>query len=249
MRFNPFMDMHSIRRRNLRALIDQRSDGNVAQFGRDTGFDEARLSQLLSEKYRGGKNFGEKAARTVESVAALPALSLDCLDATEFEELYVKLTAVSGRKPQFDKNVLPAAVGKRAIPVISAIQAGALKEINDPYAAGDGFAVEYTDDNMSKWAFALEIEGESMLPEFRPGDRVLIDPELAPNPGDFVVAKNGKQEATFKKYRPRGVDADGNTIFELVPLNDDYAIMRSDTETLQIIGVMLEHRKKYRRSR
>jgi len=148
---------------------------------------------------------------------------------------------------KFDLNVSAALPDMQAIPVISAIQAGLLTEIKDPYPPGAGFDVIYSDATVSKFAFALEIEGESMLPEFRQGDRVIIDPELSPNPGDFVVAKNGDEEATFKKYRPRGMDASGNMIFELVPLNPDYPTMRSDMQELFIIGVMVEHRKKYRR--
>lgn len=160
---------------------------------------------------------------------------------------YGKLNTVSERKQAFDQNVTPVAMGKRAIPVISAIQAGALKEMVDPYPSGAGYAVEYADDDFSRWAFALTIEGESMLPEFRPGDRVLIEPEMTPNPGDFVIAKNGSQEATFKKYRPRGMDEHGDIIFELVPLNEDYPTMRSDATPLQVIGVMVEHRRRTRR--
>lgn len=150
---------------------------------------------------------------------------------------------------KFDRNVEPVAMGVRPIPVISAIQAGRMREIADPYPSGAGFAVEYVDqgDAYSRWAFGLEIEGDSMLPEFREGDRVIIDPNLSPNPGDYVAARNGKEEATFKKYRPRGIDKNGNDIFELCPLNPDYPTMRSDTEHLYIIGVMVEHRKKYRR--
>lgn len=161
---------------------------------------------------------------------------------------YDKLSVVPRKQERFDQNVIPVPSGKRAIPVISAVQAGKLTEINDPYPAGAGYAVEYADDDLSRWAFALEIDGDSMLPDFRPGDRVIVDPEIAPNPGDFVVAKNGREEATFKKYRPRGIGADGNMIFELVPLNDDYPTMRSDVERLRVIGVMVEHRKKYRRT-
>ena len=161
---------------------------------------------------------------------------------------YDKLSAAVKTQEKFDQNVIPAPAGKRAIPVISAVQAGKLTEITEPYPPGAGYAVEYADDDLSRWAFALEIDGDSMLPEFRPGDRVIVDPEMTPNPGDFVVAKNGREEATFKKYRPRGIGADGNMIFELVPLNDDYATMRSDVEHLRVIGVMVEHRKKYRRN-
>jgi len=148
---------------------------------------------------------------------------------------------------QFDENVVPAAVGLRPVPVISSVQAGALRDMESPYPPGAGYAYEYTDQDLSAWAFALDVEGLSMLPDFRPGDRIIVDPDMAPNPGDFVVARNGSAQATFKKYRPRGIDAAGNEIFELVPLNDDYPTLRSDTELLSVIGVVTEHRKKLRR--
>lgn len=148
---------------------------------------------------------------------------------------------------EIDKNVKPVEMGVRPYPVISHIQAGALKEIADPYGPGDGFDVEFGDDDASRWAFFLEIEGDSMLPDFRPGDRVLIDPEVTPRPGDFVAARNTKQEATFKKYRVRGINEFGAEIFELVPLNDDYPVLRSDEHHLCVIGTMIEHRRKFRR--
>ncbi len=85
-----------------------------------------------------------------------------------------------------------------------------------------------------------------MLPDFREGDVVIIDPELAPTPGDFVVAKNGENEATFKKFRPRGLNEHGEQVIELVPLNEDYPSIRSDAQPFRIIGTMVEHRR-YRR--
>lgn len=239
------MDMHSIRRKNLRALIAARTDGNVAQFARETALDEARLSQVLSDKYRDGNNFGEKSARAFEKKLGLPMLYLDSLTPHE-GDTRAKLLVISSGKEAFDKNISPAAIGQRAIPVISAIQAGALKEIAEPYEIGAGYAILYTDDNYSKWAFGLEIEGDSMLPEFRPGDMVIIEPEWEPRPGEYVAAKNGREEGTFKKYRQRGLDERGNIIFELVPLNDDYPTLRSDVTPLVIIGVMAEHRRKSR---
>lgn len=147
----------------------------------------------------------------------------------------------------FDENVKPAAMGMRPIPVISSVQAGALKDIESPYQPGSGYAVEYTDQDLSRWAFALDVEGLSMAPIFQPGDRIIVDPEIAPNPGDYVVARNGSEQATFKKYRPRGIDSNGEMVFELVPLNEDYPTLRSDTEQLIVIGVVTEHRKKLRR--
>ncbi|MFM9785689.1 LexA family protein, partial [Streptomyces scabiei] len=65
---------------------------------------------------------------------------------------------------------------------------------------------------------------------------------------EFVVAKNGGAQATFKKYRPTWIDPKGCQHFELVPLNDDYPVINSDQQPLTIIGVMIEHRI-YRRKR
>lgn len=145
-------------------------------------------------------------------------------------------------------NTEPAPMGVRKIPVISAIQAGMWAEIVDQFQPGDADDWLTTDLELSSSAFALTIRGDSMLPEFNPGDRVIIDPDVSPHPGDFVAAKNGEQEATFKKYRPRGMDAAGNMVFELIPLNDDYPTLRSDVDHIRIVGTMVEHRK-YRRPR
>jgi SOS-response transcriptional repressor LexA len=151
-----------------------------------------------------------------------------------------------GARP-FDQNVVEAPIGLRAIPVISSVQAGALRDMESPYPPGSGYAVEYTDQNLSRWAFALDVDGLSMMPTFQPGDRIIVDPEIAPNPGDYVVARNGSEQATFKKYRPRGINTSGEMIFELVPLNEDYPTLRSDVEHLTVLGVVTEHRKKLRR--
>lgn len=125
------------------------------------------------------------------------------------------------------------------------IQAGHLTEISSPYEVGDGFDIEFGDDDASEWAVFVEIKGDSMLPEFKPGDRVRIDPEVSPRPGDFVAARNSELEATFKKYRVRGIDHMGHELFELVPLNDDYPTLRSDEHSLTVIGTMTEHRRDF----
>jgi SOS-response transcriptional repressor LexA len=140
-------------------------------------------------------------------------------------------------------NIFPAAVGTRQIPLISYVQAGGWTEAVDSFQPGDGSDWLLTDLELSENAFALEIKGESMLKEFQPGDRVIIDPAVQPNPGDFVVAKNGEHEATFKKYRPRGANERGEQVIELVPLNEDFPSVRSDISPFHIIGTMVEHRR------
>lgn len=148
-------------------------------------------------------------------------------------------------------NIIPARFGERRIPVISSIQAGNWRETVDRFQPGDADEWLYTDARLTAGAFALEIVGNSMEPEFREGDRVIIDPGVAPRPGSFVAAVNGQsadgeRKATFKKYRPRHIDAAGNAVFELVPLNDDYPTLQSDVQQIEIIGTMVEHRRYFR---
>jgi SOS-response transcriptional repressor LexA len=180
---------------------------------------QGELSGLLKSK-----SFGEKKARSLEKLAGMPP---NWLDSDEPEKA----------------NVLPAPIGTRRIPLISYVQAGHMAEAVDSYPVGSGAEWILTDLELSPTAFALKIKGDSMLPEFREGDTVIIDPSVQPLPGDFVVAKNGEHEATFKKYRPRGHDDHGDTVFELVPLNEDYPSTRSDVTPVRIIGTMVEHRR------
>ncbi|MEQ5075990.1 S24 family peptidase [Providencia alcalifaciens] len=139
-------------------------------------------------------------------------------------------------------------VNTRKIPLISYVQAGNLAE-SVPISDCDGsFEYVLTDQDLSNQAFALRIEGDSMEPDFKTGDIVIIDPEVEPIPGEFVVAANGDQEATFKKYRPTHIMMDGTQHYELVPLNNDYPVLDSEKIQLRIIGTMVEHRI-YRRKR
>ena len=148
----------------------------------------------------------------------------------------------------FDSNVKAADVGARMIPLIDYVHAGTLSDVADPFPAGGAYEYIPTDDfELSGSAFALEIEGDSMEPEFKEGDRVIIDPDVMPKPGDYVVAKNHEEKATFKRYKLRKIDANGNEVFELEPLNPVHATLRSDEMPLRIIGTMMEHRKRRRR--
>jgi SOS-response transcriptional repressor LexA len=213
------MDIVEIRRANLRRWVAE--NGTPPK-------EKSLFSQL-----KANGSFGERVARRLETQYKMGPGWLDQRN--------------DDAPLPFDSNVLPASMGSRAIPVISAIQAGKMKEIAQPYAVGDGYAAIYVDDGYSPWAFALEIEGDSMTPDYQEGDLVIIEPEWMPRPGECVAARNGREEATFKKYRQRGIGSDGNDIFELVPLNENYPTVRSDETPLTIIGVMAEHRRKARR--
>jgi len=142
------------------------------------------------------------------------------------------------------RNVEPAVIPQGGrVPILSYVQAGNWREMCEQATTFDG-NVEYVTASVDigPCGFGLWLRGNSMSPQFNEGDLVIVDPDEQPRPGDFVVAKNGSEEATFKKYRPRGIDEHGQEVFELVPLNEDYPPMYSDRQQIEIIGVMVEHR-------
>lgn len=146
-----------------------------------------------------------------------------------------------------EPNIVSSLIAAQQVPIISYVQAGVWTPECD--ARNLEGTVDYilTSEFHSHSTFALKVKGKSMEPEFVEGDVIIVDPELHAGPGDYVVAKNGGDEATFKKYRARGITDSGEEIFELVPLNEDYAIRNSAKENIHIVGVVVEHRRIMRR--
>ncbi len=141
----------------------------------------------------------------------------------------------------------------RRIPVISYIQAGDPKPIIDDHAPGNGIDDIWvggtTAKKLGSYSFALIVEGDSMEPDFLPGDQIIVDPEVVPRPGEIVVAKMGREEeGTLKKYRARGSDENGVEIFELVPINNNHAtILVNAANPGRIIGTVMHHLRNMRR--
>lgn len=146
-------------------------------------------------------------------------------------------------------NMVIAPPDSHRIPLLSYVQAGNWTCKNEIRECDGNLTYIATDLELGEYAFAIKLKGRSMEPEFAEGDVVIIDPDMYPNPGDCVVASNGEEEATFKKFRPRGVDDDGQEIFELVPLNEDFPTLSSKRQPIRIIGTMVEHRRRHRTRR
>jgi len=151
-----------------------------------------------------------------------------------------------------DMDGVPGAPDMREVPLVSFVEAGVWSDSNDPYPRGQGMEAIGIDPelaaHLSRVAFALKVQGASMEPEFSAGDVIIVDPNIQPRPGDFVVAKlDGEEKATFKRYRDRGTDQDGTRVIELVPSNPDYPTLRIDSSNPgKIIATMVEHRRRRR---
>lgn len=140
-------------------------------------------------------------------------------------------------------NIIPLGeVNTRKIPLISYAQVSEIAEGTYALDLEGKFEYILSDVDCSANSFALRIVGDSMNPEFVEGDIIIIDPEVKPSPGEFVIAKHGSDEATFKKYRPSSPEVSGLVEFDLVPLNDDYPTISNKNLPITIIGTMVEHR-------
>ncbi|EPF72583.1 hypothetical protein GCM10025882_32090 [Acinetobacter gyllenbergii] len=97
----------------------------------------------------------------------------------------------------------PFPVAGRLVPVISWVQAGTWT-CTEGVPAGTQFE-EWLPPNpkCGKNGYGLEVVGESMLPDFRPSDKIYVNPDFQISDlktGDLViVACDGETEATFKK--------------------------------------------------
>lgn len=96
-------------------------------------------------------------------------------------------------------------------------------------------------------AFALIIEDQSMSPEFTEGDKVIIDPDVLPQPRDYVIAVVSPDSGpSFRMYRPG--ERGGIETIELVPFDAAWPTQTIDPENPgRVIGTMVEHRR-YRRA-
>jgi SOS-response transcriptional repressor LexA len=150
-----------------------------------------------------------------------------------------------GLSPSLQRGLDKAQPVQRPVPVVDYFYAGKWDLITDPQMLGEHIKFITTDFDVGAGAFALTVTGESMLPEFQGGDIIIIDPEVVPKPGDFVIAKlDLKVDGIFMKYRPRGTDKSGQPIIELVPLNEDWPTQTINAENPgHIIGTLVEHRR------
>lgn len=209
------MSLKLIRIERLKQLAALRGIEGTTDLGLLIGKKANQTSDLLSGK----ASFGEKVARSIEESAQLPRNWLDTLD--------------------IDKNVSVGPVLHGVVPLLSDVQAGMYKEFIDNYHPGDGgMELIPTSVPIKAHTFALRVTGDSMEPEFREGMIIIIEPEMDPQPGDYVIAKNGGEETTFKQLAKDGAD------WYLKPLNPRYPI--KPLGDCRIIGVVRAVEKRYR---
>lgn len=196
---------------------------------------------------------------TVESVASRAGTDKGQLSKLENGERRLTVDWLSRIAPAYgvapDKLLTPPASAEnensmrepppaRMLALIDSVKAGTWTEVVDPKEVSTEYVPAYR--HVGPRAFALRIEGNSMLPDFRDGDIIIVDPDVRPAPGRFVVAKIDEDEATtFKKYRLKSGDRLARHSVELVPLNDDWPVLTiGKANPGRIVGVAVDHYRK-----
>ena len=87
----------------------------------------------------------------------------------------------------------------RMVPLIGMAQAGSHGYFDDSgFPAGTGWEEIAFPELADEHAYALEIPGDSMLPVYRDGDRIVVSPSTSPRRGDRVVVKTQSGEVMAK---------------------------------------------------
>lgn len=128
---------------------------------------------------------------------------------------------LNGKNASIDNNVgVPFPLTGRLVPVISWVQAGSWTTV-ESVPAGTQFE-EWLPPNpkCGKNGYGLTVVGESMLPDFRPSDKIYVNPDFQVSDlktGDLVIVScEGEKEATFKK-----LIVESGSMY-LQPLNPDW---------------------------
>lgn len=142
-----------------------------------------------------------------------------------------------GDVDSFDNLELSRLGRAAAVPVVGLVQAGAFSASEDggfPAGAADAFV--YTDQK-ARNLFAVRVINDSMEPEFHEGDVLIVNPNLTPQSGDYVIAKlPAENEATFKKLVVH------DKLVILRPLNPRYADIVLDAKKVELVGKVVERK-------
>lgn len=107
---------------------------------------------------------------------------------------------------------------QQRIPIIGYAQAGEAGFFDDAgFPVGEGWDEVVFPDVGDPHAYALEISGDSMLPAYRPGDRIIVSPEASVRRGDRVVVRIDTGEVTAKELARQTANH-----IELKSLNPDF---------------------------
>ncbi|TJV07023.1 MAG: helix-turn-helix transcriptional regulator [Mesorhizobium sp.] len=107
---------------------------------------------------------------------------------------------------------------RRSVPLLGFAQAGAGGFFDDAgFPAGQGWDLVELPAQSTESSYALQVQGDSMLPLYRNGDVLIVEPGAVTRKGDRVVVKTTAGEVMAKVLERQSVKS-----ISLVSLNPDH---------------------------
>lgn len=205
-----------------------------AELGRRVGVSTQAVQQWEAEEPP--RTAPRRATR--KKVAEVMGVSLLWLDygddipAYLFEEQAVKGLPIGVREP-------PPQSGLRSVPIIGFAIAtpdedGYFTDGEYPVGHGDGYLPWPTRDPN---AYALRVKGDSMQPRIRPGELLIVEPNVRVSPGDDVVVRTTSGRKMVKRLlfkRPEEV-----TLGSINQAHFETTISLTEIESIQYVSAIV----------
>ncbi|NSL19575.1 helix-turn-helix domain-containing protein [Tatlockia micdadei] len=150
-----------------------------------------------------------------------------------------------------EKQIIKAKAPSQLIPLLDHRQAGNSKlyidTIREQELSGGMIFISVSTEllpELSAQTFALKMVDDSMTPEIRVNDVLIIDPAIPPKPGNYVAVKiDGKSEVIICQYKKLSYTS---SEFELLTLNDHWPNIKvADDVNVEIIGIVVQKTRNY----
>lgn len=186
----------------------------------------ARNSGLDPTSFNPSKRFtneGRERWPSTESIAKI-------LKATETSVSdFMRLVELSSKKSIFPTGDYKQTAAQNSVPLIGFAQAGVGGFFDDGgFPVGQGWEEIAPPTGASENAYALKVSGDSMMPLYREGDIIIVDPTAQVRKGDRVVAKTREGEVFAKTLERRNAK-----IVELQSINPEHETLKFAPEDLE----------------
>lgn len=213
--------MEKLTHKQIWTAIDElaeKSSMSASGLARNSGLDPTSFNP--SKRFT---NEGRERWPSTESIAKI----LKATDTSISE--FMELVEVKSNKNIFPTSIYRQTAAQNSVPLIGFAQAGVGGFFDDGgFPVGQGWEEISPPTGASESAYALKVSGDSMMPLYREGDIIIVDPAAQVRKGDRVVAKTREGEVLAKTLERRT-----STVVELQSINPEHDTLKFAPDELE----------------